>query len=120
MFTQLQTLSNDLAQNKVRDEQTYKIVEALENEVLKGNGPRPSMRSQLDLLHHRVEQSEKSLRAYEDTQRKSIVEVHQTHMSNRTKILLAILALVGTIATALATYESSKHSKNSDPQTEGR
>lgn len=145
MFTELQNISNELAKKNVRDEQIGKVVESLETEILKGSGTRRSMRSQVDLMDHRLDQVEKrfsdhreladrnirdvrtDLKSYEDLQRKSIVEAHQVHiqtqehrMTNRTKVLLAILALLGTIATAVATYEAARNGKVVDPQTEGK
>lgn len=125
MFTELQSISNELAKNSVRDEQMGKVVEALETEILKGSGPRPSMRSQMDLLNHRVEQSEKrfsdfrelteqnlrevrsDLKDKEDNQRLSVVQSQQFHMTHRTKVLLGVLTLVGVVITAVATYAAS-------------
>ncbi len=137
MFTELQTITNELAKKSARDEQTSKSVEALEAEILRGNGARPSMRSQMDMLNHRVEQSEKRFsdfreltdknirevrleaKSNEDAQRLSVVQIHQTHMTNKTKILLGILGLVGAVAMAVATYAAS-HANNKDVPVEGR
>lgn len=137
MFTELQSISNELAKKNVRDEHIGKVVEALETEILKGNGTRPSMRSQVDLLSHRMEQSEKrfsdfreltdknirevrsELKSTDDSNRLSAVQIQQSHMSNRTKILLGILALVGALATAIASYEAARQNGKA-PSTEGK
>jgi DNA-binding NarL/FixJ family response regulator len=130
MFTELQVLSNELAKNSARDEHIRKVVESLENEVLKGHGERPSMRSQMDVLTHRVNQAENhfsdfseqtdknfrevrmDLKSSEDTQRQSSVQIQQTHMTNKTKILLGLLAFLGALATAVGTYEASHQDPN--------
>jgi DNA-binding NarL/FixJ family response regulator len=59
MFTELQMVSNKLTERSIRDDQVSKSLEALETEVLKGTGTRPSLKSQTDLLSHRVDQLEK-------------------------------------------------------------
>jgi DNA-binding NarL/FixJ family response regulator len=128
MFTELQALSSQLAQKQARDEQMAKTVETLEAEILKGTGGRHSMRSQVDILDHRLgtvekrfsdfkELTEKKIEATEDKAerrigeiRTSAVHVQTTHMTNRTKILLGILALLGGLASAIGTYEASTHS----------
>lgn len=144
MFTELQLLSGQLAQNRARDETIAKVVETLETELLKGSGGRRPMRSQVDLLEHRIETIERrfsdfrevtdkrieatgdkterkieeirsDLKSSEDTQRLSAVHIQHTSMTNRTKLLLGIFTLLGVIATALATYEASKHGVKVEP-----
>jgi DNA-binding response OmpR family regulator len=132
MFTELQSLSQELAKNNARDEHVRKVVDSLESEVLKGYGERPSMRSQVDVLTHRMNQADthisavqestdKSLRELredirnsESTQRLSTVQIQQTHMTNKTKLLLGILALLGALATAAGTYAAA-HQTDSSP-----
>lgn len=121
MFTEIQVLSSQLAQKKERDDHIVKIVENLETEILKGGSGRPSMRSQMDLLDHRVSQTEKRLsdfRELADSDRMSIVQIQQTRMTTRAKIVVGILTLLGVIATAVATYEAAKHAKEDAAQRE--
>jgi DNA-binding NarL/FixJ family response regulator len=126
MFTELQKMTNEMAYRRTRDEQIAKTLETLETELLKGNGTRPSMRSQLDVLDHKVAQHEKRFsdfrqltekgieevrkeqRASLAEDRMSAVHIQQAHMSNRTKVLLGILGLVGTLATSYFAYELAK------------
>jgi len=127
MFTELQMLSSKMAQSEQLDKNLTRIVENLETELLRGQGGRPSMRSQVDLVDHRISQVEKrfsdfreltdkqigavrsEMRSNDDSQRMSVVQIHQTHMTNRTKILLGILGFLGVVASALATYEAASH-----------
>lgn len=92
-------------------------VENLDKELLRGHSGRPSMRSQVDLLTHRVGSVESKVRELEDdqnsaenTQRQTVLQLEQTKMTNRTKVLVAILALLGVLATAIATYEVGRQS----------
>jgi len=147
MFTEIQTLTSQIAQKNLRDEQIAKSVETLETEILKGSGGRPSMRSQVDILDHRIgeverrfsdfrELTEKKIeqtedkteqklgalrgdfRVSEDNHRMSVVQIQQTHMTNRTKILLGILGLLGAIATGLLSYEASKNNSGAPAPTQ--
>lgn len=122
MFTELQTISNELAKKSARDEQIGKSVEALEAEILKGAGARPSMKSQMDLLNHRVGQSEKRFSDFRELMdinirefRSEVKSSDQTRMTNRTKVLLGILTLVGVVASAVATYAASHPSSKDSP-----
>ena len=72
------------------------------------------MRSQVDLMEHRLKTLEEEVSNLKDkkeeadeTQRREALQITQTRLSNRTKIILAILALVGTIAGAIATYQAA-------------
>jgi chromosome segregation ATPase len=66
MFTELQVISNKLTERSTRDEQIGKTLESLETEILKGTGTRPSLKSQMELLNHRVSQLEKQPSPNED------------------------------------------------------
>ena len=127
MFTEFQSLSLTLSQNTTHMAHTAKAVESLETELLKGNGARSSMRSQVDLLEHRVGQVERRLsdmndlvKTSEETQRLSAVQDRHLIISTRTKILLGILTLLGVLATALASYEAGKNPDRPDMTPKGR
>lgn len=115
MFAEMQNLTTQMAQMKAQSEQTAKTVEHLDLELLRGREGRSSMRSQVDLLEHRlsgVERRQQEITnrvdAREESDRKQTLELKRDKMSNRTKILLGILALLGAIAGAWATYEAAK------------
>lgn len=136
MFTELQKVSNELAYRRNRDDQLGKSIENLEAELLKGTNGRPSMKSQLDILDHKMSTSDKRFsdfkqltergmdevrkehRASLSDERLSVVHMHQAHMTNRTKILLGILGLVGTIATSYFAYELAKNQGPATPVLE--
>ena len=74
------------------------------------------MRSQLDLLEHRVGAVEMGLQSVknnvdevENTQQREALQLRSTTLTQRTKVLLGILALLGAIAGAIATYEAATH-----------
>lgn len=115
MFAEMQNLTTQMAQMKAQSEQTAKTVEHLDLELLRGREGRSSMRSQVDLLEHRlsgVERRQQEITnrvdAREESDRKQTLELKRDKMSNRTKVLLGILALLGAIAGAWATYEAAK------------
>lgn len=138
LFTEMQSLSTKISQQNAQQDHIVKIVEKLEAEILQGSGTRPSMRSQVDLLEHRVTQTERRFsdfkelvdQKFEDlendvkdaeaTQRLSTVQVQQHKSSNRTKILLGILGLLGVFASAIATYEASKVGKTKNDAAQGK
>lgn len=125
-FTEIQKLTNLDTQRNNREEQISKSLETLETEILKGTGTRPSMRSQVDVLEHRIGQVEKRLSDFqelndrkEDHERLSAVHIQKEHMSNRTKILLGVLGLLGVIASAVASYEAARQNKDNPPAHSG-
>jgi len=121
MFAELQTLSTAQAQFKVSQDYIVKTVENLDKELLKGYSNRPSMRSQVDLLEHRLGETEQKMvdmQAARSHSQRSKDRLQQLQITNRTKVLLGILALVGTIATAIFTYEGVKHSAEVQKQHE--
>ncbi len=149
MFSELQNLTSQITQSNVKNEQIGKTVEALETEILKGSGGRPSMRSQVDILDHRIGEIERrfsdfreltekkieqtdtkaeqrigairtDLKTSEDQNRLSAVQIQQTHMTNRTKVLIAILSLLGAVVAAVLSYEASKKSSSPAPTQQER
>lgn len=123
MFAELQQINVKLAQYGTQQDSLVKSVTNLEDDVIKGHADRPSVKSQLDLLHHRITAAESGLKEIkgevnevEDTQRREAIQVVQTKMTNRTKILIAVLALIGVVSTSLATYYGAIH-KPSENET---
>jgi len=145
MFTELQTLSNQLAEKRARDERVEKVLDSLETEILKGSGGRPSMRSSVDLLEHRMTTSERrfsdfkeltekkleatdektekkigeirsNIKTTEDTQRLSAVHIQQATMSNRTKVIIGLISFLGVIATTVGSCEVAKLTKDKPKQ----
>jgi len=116
MFTELQSISNEMAKNRFRDDLMAKTLETLETEVLKGTGTKQSMKTQLELLSHRLEQNEKRLAEFKSTSKedeKLKQDIQHARLSDKTKVLLGILALVGAITTSAATYIAA--TQHSDP-----
>jgi len=115
LFTEMQAISNKLSLQGIRQEGIEKIVEALDVEILKGHPNRPSMRSQMDLMDHRLATAERkvielgaALKEVEGINRLSMVQDQQFKMTNRTKVLLGILGFLGAVLTTVISYESSK------------
>lgn len=122
MFTELQGLSNQLTQVSTTQGAMTKTVDHLDLELLKGQAGRPSMRSQVDLMEHRLKSVEEEIDSLkekkeetEKTQKQEAVQLTQSRLSNRTKLILGLLALVGTVAGAIATYEAATHKPPTDP-----
>lgn len=74
------------------------------------------MRSQMDLVHHRLTAVEKDLKdtekAVKDAEEKRIAEdksAKAAGMSNRTKIIIAILSLVGLVGSGILSYLAATH-----------
>lgn len=107
MFTELQKINIRLAQDGVQQEVIVQTVMALDKEVLRGHSDRPSMRSQVDLLDHRLTAMEEQ----PISEKNGEDEVTEHRMSQRTKIILAFISLLGVLgtatATAVATYFAS-------------
>lgn len=123
MFADMQQVVGGLAQSKTQADQVMKMVEHLDSELLRGHNGRPSMRSQMDLMEHQIGGLSKRMDALETreevreaTARRETLELSRDKMSNKTKLLLGILALIGAIAGALATYEAAR-SKSPDRNT---
>ncbi len=105
----------ELAQISVQQAQVVKTVEALDQELLRGHPGRPSMRSQMDLVHHRLDDVESDMgslkgkiEVQEEARRKDDSQIKQAKMANWTKVMIAILTLIGVIVTSIVTYEVGK------------
>jgi DNA-binding NarL/FixJ family response regulator len=115
LFAELQAVSNKVTQQGTQQESIAKTVDNIDRELLRGHSGRPSMRSQVDLLEHRVGTMEKGLtevkkdaEEHEKEERHDKLEIKQTQITNRTKLLIGILVFLGTVATAIATFEAVK------------
>lgn len=115
LFTELQSISNKLTLQGIRQENIENTVGALDIEILKGHPNRPSMRSQMDLVDHRLAANERKvvelsaeLKEVSGFNRLSVVQDQQFKMTNRTKVLLGILGFLGAALTTIISYESSK------------
>jgi DNA-binding response OmpR family regulator len=105
MFTELQQINMKLSQYGAQQEALMQTVNALDKELLKGHSNRPSMRSQVDVLEHRMSTAEGKVKRFGE----GYLEITQTKISNRTKVLIAILTLLGVLGTTIATYYATVH-----------
>lgn len=112
-------LSEKISSHNARQEHIIETVNTLEREILRGQNGRPSMRSQVDLIEHRVgrvetrvERIEKDAAEADASQKTQEVQLQQTKMSNRAKLIVAALTLVGLVVTSLGTYFATKASAN--------
>jgi len=124
VFTELAGVSAQLARQVAQQEHVARVVENLDKELLRGHSNRPSMRSQMDLFEHRMGGIEMGLQSVknnvnevETTQQRAALQVTTTRLTNRTKVLLGILALVGSISAAVIGYYETIH-KPADTSTE--
>lgn len=116
LFAEIHNLKQVLGEQTVRQEHMLDNVKTLNAELLHGRSGRPSMKSQMNLLDHRLTTIEVGVgKLKEDvneagsTQRREALQLVTARWSNRTKILLAVLALVGVVSTAVATYLATIH-----------
>lgn len=121
MFAEMATLSNQMTQVSTNQTNITKTVEHLDQELLRGQQGRPSMRSQVDLMEHRLGAVEHKVKDMEEkkseadkTQRQEAVVLTTTKMDIRSKIILGVLGLIGVIAGVVATYEAAVR-KPADP-----
>lgn len=111
MFTQLQDINLKLTELSTKQEATSQTVKTLDKELLRGHSSRPSMRSQMDLLEHRIEileedvkDVETTVKDVEGTQRQDLIQITTAKVSNRTKVVIGFFTLLGVVTTAVGTY----------------
>lgn len=116
IFAGMQELTSKVTQSTVTLERLLKSSEALETEVLKGETGKPSMKSRLDILEHRmnevssfVKELKDDVQEAEDNQRLSTVQVTQTKITSRTKVIVAICTLLGIIVSGVTTYAVARY-----------
>lgn len=129
-FTELQSLSNKMGQFATQlatMDSLAKTVDNLDREILRGHSGRPSMRSEVELMKHQVVENKNDILSLQERMKKESeardqqeVELKKHRMSNRTKILLGILTLLGVLAGAIVSYETAKASKHDDPKGESK
>lgn len=121
IFTGMQDLTTKVTQSAATIDRMAKSTDALEVEVLKGETGKPSMKSRLDILEHRMNdfsaitrELKGSVEEVEGTQRLSAVhgEVVKTRITNRAKVIVAICALMGIVASSVATYMVAKYTSS--------
>lgn len=121
---EIRELSDRISSHNARQEHIIETVNTLEREILRGQNGRPSMRSQVDLIEHRVgrvefrvEKIEKDTANADASQRTHAVQLQQTKMSVRAKLIVAAITLVGLVVTSLGTYFATKASASEKPPT---
>lgn len=122
MVIEVQKLSNEMAKANVQSARVVETVDLLEKELIRGHSNRPSMRSQVDLMEHRLTTVEgrvgrlgDKVEEAETTQQQQALKLHETRMTNRTKILIGILGFLGVVATAIATYKATVAKIGAEP-----
>lgn len=122
MYAELRKLSKQTAQLAAQQQHTYDTVQILDKEMLRGHSGFPPMKTQIELLNHRLGNAEQRLSGLaddvdevEDTQRREVLRFTETKMTNRTKLLIAILGFLGVVATAVATYLATTYSIQQQP-----
>lgn len=107
MFTELQEINLRLTQQGTQQGIVIQTVNTLDKELLRGHSNRPSMRSQVDLLDHKIRALEGEIKGVEEAgaaYRRESVQLVQTKMSNKTKIIIAVITLLGVLGTTVGTY----------------
>lgn len=113
MFSELQKINIQMTRQGTQQEVIAQTVSTLDKELLRGHANRPSMRSQVDLLDHRVTILEDGLTGLqEDVTETGIVAFKEnntmirTKMSLNVKVIIAVLSLLGVMVTALVGYHA--------------
>lgn len=119
MFAEMAKISNQMAQVDTNQSNVAKTVENLDREILRGTDGRKSMRSQVDLMDHRLNELEgdvsgmkEAAKAEGQSKQQGVVQLEQSRMSNRTLIILGVVSLIGAIVTAIVSYEAATHSSS--------
>ena len=113
MFTELQKINLQLGTFGAEQKALTKQVEILDKELLRGHSTKPSMRTQVDVLQHRLDSHESDIRELRediDEERQSVVDLEKeqvalkqrssimtTKITGRTKIILAVIALISSL-----------------------
>lgn len=114
LYAEVQKLTRQVARQSAAQEHMAQTIETLDKELLRGHSGFPPMKTQVDLLSHRISETEIKLKdlssdvdEVEDTQRREALKLTETKMTNRTKIIIAIFTLIGVMVSAVATYFAS-------------
>jgi DNA-binding NarL/FixJ family response regulator len=116
MFAEIQQISQRLNQYGAQQEVIAKTTTSLEQDLVKGYPGHPSIKTQIELLGQRVTSVEASLKEVkgevndvEDTQRREALNIVQVKMTNRTKVIIAVITLLGVAITSTVTYLATTH-----------
>ena len=71
------------------------------------------MRSQVDLIEHRLGHLEQRVVKIED--KSDPTQLQQVKMSNRAKVIVALLGLLGIVASSVTTYYATRNSPSPPP-----
>lgn len=114
VYAEIQKLSRQVTRQAAQQEHMANTIDMLDKELLRGHSGFPPMKTQVNLLGHRIGETEIKLKdlssdvdEVEDTQRREALKLTETKMTNRTKIIIAIFTLIGVMVSAVATYFAS-------------
>ena len=123
VYAEVQKLAKQMARQATQQENTWQTVQMLDKELLRGHSGFPPMKTQVELLNHRLTQAESGLKSLsndvdevEDTQRREAIKLTSTKMTNRTKIIIAVIGLIGIIVGAVGTYYAAVYKVNQEAQ----
>lgn len=119
LFAQVKQVSQEVSRTSTyksnESDHIVKAVDNLERELIRGYSNRPGMRSQVDLIEHRLASLENrhnslkhSFEEYEGAQQRETIEVTKTRITSRTKLIIGVLSFIGALVTAAITYESTR------------
>ena len=138
MFAEIQKIGVEVGTQGAKLDQVVEQVGTLNKEMFHGSSNQPSIKSQLLVMDRSLRDHESDIRGLkksQDENRQSVVDLEKettvfvaetkakneflsTKMTNRTKVLLAILGLVGTITATVFGYWASTGEKDPPPKTE--
>jgi len=127
IFEGMQDVTQSVQKLSLQSEAMGKTVDTLDQELLRGYSGRPSMRSQVDVIDTRLTNLEEEVGDVKNSvenDRQSAVEIQrfqiQEKLSARTKVILAIIGVVGTIATGVVTWAVTVASGGTATTIEGK
>lgn len=110
-FVTLQELSSKFERLSTQQEHTNQVIGDIKVAVF-GSGERPSLRAMMELTQHRISKLEGFHEKDEERKSqadlgaaKTEIELKKERLTGRTKVLIALLALIGTLGGSYATYK---------------
>lgn len=117
IFAEIQSVSSRVEKIDAKQSAMSMKVDVLEAEILRGYPDRPSLKSQMDLVKHRMGQAEEELKRTADIG----IRVATTRLAGRTKVAVALVGFIGLIAAAAIggafTYWAAR-TKSKGPQSD--